>query len=218
MFTNPIFVVLEGGDGVGKSTALASIIEAFEESGIPFVVTREPGGTALGERIRELLLHDAMTPHTEALLMFASRQEHLAQVIAPKLDSGISVISDRFVDSSYAYQAGGRNMPVEKIESLQGWLDDYRHPDLTILLDVPVQLSMERVGTNSVPDRFERQGEEFFQAVRDAYLARAANEPNRFRLINAGNPVEMVREDVKAAVVDFLAHQPSGRLNMRPGA
>lgn len=188
------FITLEGMDGAGKSTHIPTIIAALQAKGLQVVSTREPGGTALGESLRDLLLHQSMHAETEALLMFAARREHIAQVIAPALASGSYVVSDRFSDASFAYQSGGRGVPAAKIEQLEAWVHADLQPDLTILFDVPVEVSVARLAGARSPDRFEQQDAAFFARIRNAYLQRAEASPERFRIINGNQPIEKVEQ------------------------
>jgi len=201
------FITLEGIEGAGKSTALALVREAVEAAGHPVVVTREPGGTALGEDLRALLLghkHTGMADDTELLLMFAARAEHLHQVIAPALRAGKWVICDRFTDATYAYQGGGRGLSRERIAELETWVQGERRPDLTLLLDLPVLQGLERAGRRSAPDRFESEQAAFFERVRQAYLDIAAAEPQRVRTIDASQDLPQVSAAVRAAMEAFL--------------
>lgn len=195
------FITLEGMDGAGKSTHIPTIIAALETRGISVVSTREPGGTALGEQLREILLHHPMDPETEALLMFAARKEHIATVIEPALASGKYVVSDRFSDASYAYQSGGRGVAADKIEQLEEWVHPELQPDLTILFDVPVEISVARLADARAPDKFERQNSDFFTRIRNAYLQRAKNAPERFRVIDGSQSIDQVKKAVLQAIV-----------------
>jgi len=190
-------------DGAGKSTHIPTIIAALETRGISVVSTREPGGTALGEQLREILLHHPMDPETEALLMFAARKEHIATVIEPALASGKYVVSDRFSDASYAYQSGGRGVAADKIEQLEAWVHPELQPDLTILFDVPVEISVARLADARAPDKFERQSAEFFTRIRNAYLQRAKNAPERFCVIDGSQSIDQVKKAVLQAIVDI---------------
>lgn len=194
------FITLEGMDGAGKSTHIPTIVGALEARGIEVVSTREPGGTKLGEHLRDILLHQAMDPETEALLMFAARREHIASVILPALASGKYVVSDRFSDASFAYQSGGRGVPAEKIERLEAWVHPELQPDLTLLFDVPVDISASRLADARSPDKFEQQNTAFFTRVREAYLQRAAKAPGRFRVIDGSQSIEQVRASVLQAL------------------
>ncbi len=186
------FITLEGMDGAGKSTHIPTIIAALQAKGVQVVSTREPGGTILGERLRDLLLHQPMHAETEALLMFAARREHIAQVIEPALANGSYVVSDRFSDASFAYQSGGRGVPAIKIEQLEAWVHADLQPDLTILFDVPVEVSVARLAGARSPDKFEQQDAAFFSRIRSAYLQRAEASPERFRVINGNQPIKTV--------------------------
>ena len=190
------FITLEGMDGAGKSTHIPAMIAALESAGHHVISTREPGGTGLGERLRELLLHEAMHPETEALLMFAARRQHIAEVIEPALVSGAYVLSDRFSDASFAYQHGARGVSADKILQLEKWVHPHLQPDLTILFDVPVEVSVARLADARSPDKFEREGTEFFTRIRNAYLERAAESPERFRMIDGNQPRALVEEDL----------------------
>lgn len=193
-------ITLEGMDGAGKSTHIANIISALEARGHEVVSTREPGGTALGERLRELLLHESMHAETETLLMFAARREHIAQVISPALARGAYVLSDRFTDATYAYQAGAKGVDVNKIRTLEQWVQGALQPDITLLFDVPVEVSMQRLVQAREPDKFERENAAFFTKIRQMYLQRAAETPARFHVIDANQPLEAVRQSVLALV------------------
>lgn len=194
------FITLEGVDGAGKSTHIASILETLRANGQEVVSTREPGGTKLGERLRECLLHDAMHPETETLLMFAARREHIANVISPALARGAHVLSDRFTDATYAYQCGAKGVPAKKIELLERWVQEALQPDLTLLFDVPVEVSMQRLANARVPDKFERETADFFTRIRNAYLQRAQQNPARFRVIDGNRSLEDVAKSVTQAL------------------
>jgi len=190
------FITLEGMDGAGKSTHIPTIIGALESAGHRVISTREPGGTRLGEQLRELLLHEAMHPETEALLMFAARRQHMAEVIEPALTEGTYVVSDRFSDASFAYQHGARGVAAEKILQLETWVHPHLQPDLTILFDVPVEVSIARLAGARSPDKFEQQNAEFFTRIRNAYLQRAAASPERFRVIDGNQPIASVEQSL----------------------
>ena len=201
-----LFITLEGGEGAGKSTSLAFVREFLEQAGRRVVVTREPGGTPLGEEIRELLLHgrENMDVDTELLLMFAARAEHLARVIRPALAGGVCVVCDRFTDATYAYQGGGRGVPEARIRVLEDWVQQGLRPDLTLLLDIPVEQGLGRAGQRSVPDRFEREKIDFFERVRNRYLAAAASEPQRIRVIDAACDISQVQAQLRNALEEIL--------------
>lgn len=195
------FITLEGMDGAGKSTHIPSIIQLLESRGLEVVSTREPGGTTLGEKLRELLLNEAMHPETETLLMFAARREHIASVIEPALARGAWVLSDRFTDATYAYQSGGRGVSAEKVIALEQWVQGDLQPDATLLFDVPVEVSVSRLASARMPDKFERESAEFFTKIRNAYLQRASENPSRFRVINSNQALEAVQANVKEIVM-----------------
>ena len=191
------FITLEGMDGAGKSTHIPTIIQALEGRGIEVVSTREPGGTKLGEQLRELLLHETMHAETETLLMFAARREHIATVIEPALIRNAYVLSDRFTDATYAYQCGAKGVDVNKIHTLETWVQAILQPDVTLLFDVPVEVSMQRLALARTPDKFERETADFFTRIRAAYLRRAEENSARFRVIDANQPLEKVTKLVK---------------------
>jgi dTMP kinase len=195
------FITLEGMDGAGKSTHIPSIIKVLKSRGLEVVSTREPGGTVLGERLRELLLHDAMHPETETLLMFAARREHIANVIAPALARGAYVLSDRFTDATYAYQCGAKGVSAPKVALLEQWVQEDLQPDLTLLFDVPVEVSVQRLATAREPDKFERESAEFFTRIRNAYLKRASENPSRFIVIDANKALEEVSKLVEEIIL-----------------
>lgn len=193
----PKFITLEGMDGAGKSTHIAGIISALQAQGYEVVSTREPGGTPLGERLRELLLHENMHAETETLLMFAARREHISSVIAPALARGAYVLSDRFTDATYAYQCGAKGVDASKIQLLEQWVQGDFQPDVTLLFDVPVEVSIQRLSNAREPDKFERENADFFTRIRNAYLQRAKDNPSRFRVIDANRPLEEVKQSVE---------------------
>lgn len=200
-----LFITLEGVDGAGKSTHMKWLPDFFKNQGLDVVMTREPGGTPVGEKLREILLHDAMSQETEALLMFASRQENINQLIKPALAAGKLLLCDRFTDSTYAYQGGGRHFDLNKIAALENWVQEGLNPDLTLLFDVPLAVSRERLGRSGVSlDRFEQENDVFFEAVRGAYLQRAATEPHRFLLIDSTRPFEEVRAFIETRLLQFI--------------
>jgi dTMP kinase len=198
------FITLEGMDGAGKSTHIPNIVNQLLASGREVICTREPGGTPLGEELRELLLHKSMHPETETLLMFAARREHIAKVIAPAIVKGACVISDRFTDATYAYQAGAKAVSVEKIHLLEKWVQGELQPDMTILFDVPVEVSLKRLALARSPDKFEREGPVFFEKLRNAYLERAKKDTARFRIINANQALDVVKNEVKVIIEEFI--------------
>ncbi len=194
------FITFEGIDGAGKSTHIAWSADWLKAQGKRVVCTREPGGTPLGERLRELLLHEKMHLETEALLMFAARREHLAQVIEPALARGDWVISDRFTDASFAYQGGGRKLGFDKLEVLEQWVHPHLQPDLTLLFDVPLEVARKRLDATRELDRFEQEQAEFFAATREAYLRRAREFPQRFCVIDSTRPMDEVRQQLEGTL------------------
>lgn len=197
------FITLEGMDGAGKSTHIPMMIELLKAKGHEVVSTREPGGTILGERLRELLLHESMHPETETLLMFAARREHIAQVIQPALARGAYVLSDRFTDATYAYQCGAKGVAATKINQLEQWVHEALQPDLTLLFDVPVEVSVARLAGARSPDKFERESADFFRKIREAYLQRADQNPQRFHIIDASKPLEEVAKELKEIIASI---------------
>lgn len=198
-----LFITLEGMDGAGKSTHLPTILQLLAQKGREVVSTREPGGTPLGEELRALLLHREMHVETESLLMFAARAEHVQRVILPALQRGAVVVSDRFTDASYAYQCGARGLSLAKMQVLEQWVQGALQPDLTLLFDVPVEVSLQRLAQARTPDKFEAQGADFFARLRAQYLARAAAFPQRFRVIDANRPLSDVRESVEELILSL---------------
>jgi dTMP kinase len=199
-----VFITLEGVDGAGKSTHLEWLCERFRAHGRTVRATREPGGTPLGERLRDLLLYMPMHAETEALLMFAARREHLAQVIQPALDAGEVVISDRFTDASFAYQCGGRGLPESRLETLEAWVHAGLQPDLTLLFDVAGEVAEARRSAVRAPDRFEQERADFHARVRQAYLRRAQQYPQRIKVIDANQSVEGVRKQLLSLLEPLL--------------
>jgi len=196
MSTPGKFITLEGVDGAGKSTHLGFVADWLRQQGREVIVTREPGGTPLGETLRELLLHREMDADTELLLMFAARQAHLAALILPALARGAWVLSDRFTDASYAYQCGGRGIAVERIAALETWVQRGFAPDLTLLFDVPAEVAEARRSAARAADRFEREADSFFNRVRKAYLDRARAEPARIRVLDARQSIETLQAEI----------------------
>lgn len=194
------FITFEGVDGAGKSTHLNWFAETLRQRGLDVLVTREPGGTPLGERLRDILLNQPMHAETEALLMFAARLEHIEQVIKPALKRGTWVVSDRFSDASFAYQGGGRGVPLDKLEQLERWVHADLQPDLTLLFDIPVEVARQRLSNNTTLDRFEQEKGAFFEKVRQAYLERCKKNPQRFALIDAAQTPEKVKADLEKIV------------------
>ena len=205
MFNTGKFITLEGMDGAGKSTHIPTIIALLEKKQIgnkqlEVVSTREPGGTILGEQLRTLLLHEDMHPETETLLMFAARREHISQVIAPALARGAYVVSDRFTDATYAYQCGAKGVLQFKIEQLEAWVQNDLQPNLTLLFDVPAEVSLQRLASARAPDKFEREDLAFFEKLREAYLTRALANSARFCVIDANQSLENVKKLVEKAI------------------
>jgi dTMP kinase len=192
------FITLEGVDGAGKSTHLSWLVNHLRAQGRTVVQTREPGGTPLGEKLRELLLHEPMHLETEALLMFAARREHLEQVIRPAIDRGVWVVCDRFTDASFAYQGGGRGLSSEKLSRLEDWVQEGFQPDLTLLFDLPIGIAAQRMaGAARQLDRFEQEKADFHERVRAAYLARAAAMPARVKIIDSRQDVEHIQKQLE---------------------
>jgi dTMP kinase len=190
------FITFEGIDGAGKSTHISFVASLLHERGHTVIKTREPGGTHLGEQLRALLLHEKMHLETEALLMFAARREHLAQVIEPALARGDWVISDRFTDATFAYQGGGRRLDRQKLETLEQWVHPDLQPDLTLLFDVPLEVARARLDRSGELDRFEQEKAEFFAATRAEYQRRAEQFSGRFRIIDSSKPISEVNQDL----------------------
>jgi len=194
------FITFEGIDGAGKSSHIAAIADLVRARGAEVVVTREPGGTDIGESLRALLLADAMHLETETLLMFAARREHVAQVIAPALARGAWVISDRFTDATFAYQGGGRGVPREKIQALADWVHPGLTPDLTLLFDLPREIAAGRLASSRELDRFELELTDFHERVRAEYLRLARAEPARFRVIDANLAPELISKELEKII------------------
>lgn len=201
------FITIEGIEGAGKTTCMQVVAELIAHHGIALVQTREPGGTPLGEELRDLLLshrHTGMCGDAELLLMFAARAEHLRHLIDPALAAGKWVLCDRFTDATYAYQGAGRGIPMERISTLEEWVQGDRRPDLTILMDLPVALGLERAGKRSDPDRFESEHLTFFERVRQGYLDIAACEPERVRVVDASQNLTAVQHAIRRLLEDFI--------------
>lgn len=194
------FITFEGIDGAGKSTHIGFVTARLAAAGRTVVSTREPGGTALGEKLRDLLLHERMDLETEALLMFASRREHIAQVIEPALSRGDWVLSDRFTDASFAYQGGGRGLERARLEALENWVHPHLQPDLTLLFDVPLAVARARLDATRTLDKFEQEQAGFFGRCRDEYLRRARENPGRIVVIDSTAAIEDVRTAIDAAL------------------
>ena len=204
------FITLEGGEGVGKSTNLRFIQTLLADRQIDILVTREPGGTELAEQIRHLLLakrHESITPEAELLMMFAARSQHIHHVILPALQQGKWVLCDRFTDATYAYQGGGRNMDVQTIAWLEQTVQGDLRPDLTLLLDAPVETGMQRAQNRGLLDRFESEQRSFFERVRQAYQQRASQAPERYLIIDASLPLPEVQSQIRQAIDQLCAHE-----------
>lgn len=197
------FITVEGTEGVGKSTNMAFIESWLKKAGKELIITREPGGTELGEKLRAVLLdakEQSMCDDTELLLMFAARAQHLHEVIQPALDAGKWVLCDRFTDATYAYQGGGRGIKMSRIAQLEQWVQGDLRPDMTLILDLPVDVGLERAGKRSAPDRFELEKHDFFNKVRDTYLARAAANPERYQVIDASPSISDVQQSIQTVL------------------
>ena len=202
-----LFITLEGPEGAGKSTNREYLAQRLREHSLDVVLTREPGGTPLAERIRELLLAPAdepMNSDTELLLVFAARAQHLARVIRPALARGAVVLCDRFTDATYAYQGGGRGLPTPRIEQLECFVQGEMRPDLTLIFDLPVEIGLSRAAARGRLDRFEQEGLEFFEAVRSAYLNRAQQDRQRYRVVDAGQSLAAVQQSLDRLLPEVL--------------
>lgn len=202
-----LFITLEGPEGAGKSTNREYLAERLREQGVEVLLTREPGGTPLAERIRELLLapsDEPMAVDTELLLVFAARAQHLQQVIRPALAKGSVVLCDRFTDATYAYQGGGRGLSIERIAQLEQFVQGELRPDLTLIFDLPVEVGLARAAARGRLDRFEQEGRGFFEAVRQAYLQRAEQAPQRYSVLDAGQTLTQVQADIDALLPSLL--------------
>ena len=201
-----LFLTLEGVDGAGKSTHVQWLVDQLTERGLQVVSTREPGGTALGEKLRALLLHEPMSLECETLLMFAARAEHLQAVIEPALRAGQWVVCDRFTDATFAYQGGGRELGIERIAALEQWVHPALQPDCTWLFDVPLAVARERLDRTREQDRFEQEAAAFFERTRAVYLARAQQEPLRIQRVDATQTIEQIRKQISLQL-DQLVEQ-----------
>jgi dTMP kinase len=207
------FITIEGTEGVGKTTNIAFIKQWLDDNGISFINTREPGGTPLAEEIRQVLLSnrdEKVCSKAELLMMFAGRAQHIDQVIEPQLAQGNWVLCDRFTDATYAYQGAGREMGDDLIQSLETMVQGDMRPDLTLVLDVPVELGLERAGKRSEPDRFELEKTDFFNRVRQAYLSMATNNPHRYKIIDASQTLEIVQLQIADTLNSFLQKDHNG--------
>jgi len=203
MGTQGRFITLEGIDGAGKSTHLSFIADLLTRRGLSVRVTREPGGTRLGEKLRELLLDPEQTVHpdTETLLLFAARQEHLHSVIRPALTAGQCVVCDRFTDATFAYQGWGRGIALNKLEMLESWVQGQLQPDLTLYFDVPTEVARERIEATRTRDRFEQEQQAFFERVRNGYLDRAARHPHRIRILNSQRALVDIQKELEDILI-----------------
>lgn len=199
-----LFITLEGVDGAGKSSHLDWLGDWFRQRGHAVRMSREPGGTPVGERLRQIVLHESMHPDTEALVMFAARREHIDKVIRPALAAGEVVISDRFTDASFAYQCGGRGLDEARLEVLEAWIQEGLQPHLTLLFDVPTEVAAARLANAREPDRFEREQADFHRRVRDAYLRRARKHPGRIRVVDGSRTLDEVRQQL-SHILETLA-------------
>lgn len=207
------FITIEGTEGVGKTTNIAFIKQWLDDNGISFINTREPGGTPLAEEIRQVLLSnrdEKVCSKAELLMMFAGRAQHIDQVIEPQLAQGNWVLCDRFTDATYAYQGAGREMGDDLIQNLETMVQGDMRPDLTLVLDVPVELGLERAGKRSEPDRFELEKTDFFNRVRQAYLSMAANNPQRYKIIDASQTLKHVQLQIADTLNSFLPKDHNG--------
>ena len=198
------FITLEGVDGAGKTTHIEFIKNYLSDLNINYVMTREPGGTALGEKLRDILLHDEMNPQTETMLMFAARNEHIDKIIRPNLIKGAVVISDRFTDATYAYQAGGKGVKDEKIDILKKWVQEDLRPDLTFLFDLPVEVSIERLNQTRKLDKFEREDKSFHKKIREKYLTLVEASPERFCVLNSQASIEKIQNQIKLKLDEVI--------------
>jgi len=201
------FITVEGTEGVGKSTSMDFIENWLKTQGIELIVTREPGGTELGEKLREVLLdakQQSMSDDTELLLMFAARAQHLYEVILPALEAGKWVLCDRFTDSTYAYQGGGRGIAMSRIAQLEQWVQGDRRPDMTLILDLEVETGLERAGKRSAPDRFELEKHDFFNNVRNTFLDRAKANPDRYQVIDAAPAIKEVQNSIQTILQQMI--------------
>jgi len=200
------FITLEGIDGAGKSTQVDYVAQLLRDQEVELVVTREPGGTALGEQLRQLVLHQPMTPRTETLLVFAARAEHIAAVVEPALNAGRWVLCDRFTDATFAYQGGGRGVAEADIAALERWVHGDLQPDLTLLFDVPPEIAAARLANTRTADRFEQEQAQFFARVREVYVSRAGRHAERFVVIDGTQDEKTVRQAVKDRLQRWLTN------------
>ena len=199
-----LFLTLEGVDGAGKSTHVQWLVDTLVSLGQPVLRTREPGGTPIGEKLRTLLLHEAMTLECETLLMFAARAEHVRTVIEPALAAGTWVVCDRFTDATFAYQGGGRELGTTRIEALERWVHPDLQPDITWLFDVPLEVARERLNRTRDKDRFEQEADAFFLRTRQVYLERASQQAHRFRVVDSTQPIDSIRVQLNRELVRLV--------------
>ena len=199
-----LFLTLEGVDGAGKSTHVQWLVDTLVSLGQPVLRTREPGGTPIGEKLRTLLLHEAMTLECETLLMFAARAEHVRTVIEPALAAGTWVVCDRFTDATFAYQGGGRELGTTRIEALERWVHPDLQPDITWLFDVPLEVARERLNRTRDKDRFEQEADAFFLRTRQVYLARASQQAHRFRVVDSTQSIDSIRVQLNRELVRLV--------------
>jgi dTMP kinase len=199
-----LFLTLEGVDGAGKSTHVQWMVDTLTSRGVTVLCTREPGGTPIGEKLRELLLHEPMSLECETLLMFAARAEHVRSVIEPALAAGSWVVCDRFTDATFAYQGGGRELGTTKIEALERWVHPDLQPDVTWLFDVPLEVARERLNRTRDKDRFEQEADSFFLRTRQVYLDRAASQAKRFRVVDSTQPIDAIRIELGQQIDNLI--------------
>ena len=199
-----LFLTLEGVDGAGKSTHVQWLVDTLAALGQPVLCTREPGGTPIGDKLRTLLLHEAMTLECETLLMFAARAEHVRTVIEPALAAGTWVVCDRFTDATFAYQGGGRELGTTRIEALERWVHPELQPDITWLFDVPLEVARERLNRTRDKDRFEQEADAFFLRTRQIYLERASQQAHRFRVVDSTQPIDSIRVQLNRELVRLV--------------
>jgi dTMP kinase len=199
-----LFLTLEGVDGAGKSTHVQWMVDTLTSRGVTVLCTREPGGTPIGEKLRELLLHEPMSLECETLLMFAARAEHVRSVIEPALAAGSWVVCDRFTDATFAYQGGGRELGTTKIEALERWVHPDLQPDVTWLFDVPLEVARERLNRTRDKDRFEQEADSFFLRTRQVYLDRAASQAQRFRVVDSTQPIDAIRIELGQQIDNLI--------------
>ena len=215
--TKGCFITLEGVDGAGKSTHIPWLLQTLHDHGVPVVSTREPGGTQLGEALRNLVLHQSMHLETETLLMFAARCEHLRTVIQPALEQGYWVVCDRFTDATYAYQGGGRELGARAISTLEQWVHPDCQPDRTWLFDVPLDVARARLASAREPDRFERENKDFFLRTQSAYHARVESDPERFLVVDASQTIIEIRKELEKDVLQLIARHGVESAGSAPG-